>query len=133
MLPEPDRRPAPVSILIVEDEVLIRLLLADELRLAGFSVIEAANADEALAYVKSGGKVDLVFSDIEMPGAINGLALARELRERWPAIPVILTSGSVSSHAAESLGWFIAKPYTLERAVALVIETLGAKPAGAAP
>src|SRR6202034_3122259 len=76
-------------ILVVEDEVLIRVVIAEELRLAGFSVIEAGRADEALTYVKAGEQVDLVFSDIQTPGPLNGVQLAEILRDRYPYITVI--------------------------------------------
>ena len=68
--------PRTVRILVVEDEVLIRALIAEELRLEGFSVIEADRADDALTYIKAGAQVDLVFSDIQTPGSLNGLQLA---------------------------------------------------------
>jgi CheY-like chemotaxis protein len=121
MVPNPDSTTALVYVMVVEDEALVRLLLAERLRESGFSVIEAGRADEALTYIEAGGRVDLVFTDINMPGPINGIDLAREIRIRFPAIPVILTSGA---HREEGLGLFIPKPYELEDAVAAVLEAL---------
>jgi len=121
MVPNPESATASASVMVVEDEALVRLLLAERLRECGFSVIEAARADEALTYIEAGGRVDLVFTDINMPGPINGVDLAREIRIRFPAIHVILTSGA---QRAEGLGLFIAKPYELEDAVAAVLEAL---------
>jgi two-component system, response regulator PdtaR len=94
MVPQPLLRPSTARILVVEDEVLICAVIAEELRAAGFSVIEAGRADEALAYIKAGEQVDLVFSDIQTPGSLNGLQLAKTLRDKYPDIPVILTSGN---------------------------------------
>ncbi len=84
---------APV-ILVVEDEVFIRFDVADFLRESGFDVIEAGSAQEAVEAIASGARVDLVFSDIQMPGAMNGLGLAIFIRANHPGLPVILTSGA---------------------------------------
>jgi two-component system, response regulator PdtaR len=101
------------TILVVEDEPLVRLvgtlLLAD----AGFNVIEASNAEEALRVLEAGSDVRIVFTDVEMPGALDGLGLARCVHERWPAIGVIVTSGRCEP-SREKQGLtelFIAKPY----------------------
>ena len=67
MVPQPLQPARTARILVIEDEVLTRALIAEELRLAGFSVIEADRADDALTYIKAGKQVDLVFSDIQMP------------------------------------------------------------------
>jgi CheY-like chemotaxis protein len=128
MLPELDSSPAAARILIVEDDVLIRAIVADELRSAGFSVVEAASADEALSYLKAGGQTDLVFSDIWMPGSLNGLDLARQLRDKYPSLPIILASGNFSSQNLVDFGLFIRKPYDVEHAVAMVSEALGFEP-----
>ena len=127
MVPRPEEQPGMARILLVEDDVLVRLLIADELRMAGLTVIEAASADEALVYLGAGGHADLVFTDIEMPGTMNGLEMARHLRAWTPALPVILTSGKFMSQNIGGLGLFIAKPYSVEQAVQLVLEQLGAQ------
>jgi len=132
MVPKPEPHPTPAYILIVEDEVLIRVVLADQLRGAGFSVIEASRADEVLTYLKAGGHADLVFSDIQMPGSLNGLQLARQLRQDYPALPIILTSGNISARGVEGLGLFLSKPYDLEEATALIHYALGLEPPGSA-
>ena len=72
------------TILVVEDELLIRLMIADALRAAGFSVIEAMNADEALAVLRAGVSIDLVMTDIRVPGPTDGLGLADTVRPTWP-------------------------------------------------
>ena len=105
--------------------MLIRLVTADAFRESGLAVIEAASADEALAYLGAGGPVDLLFSDIDMPGSLNGLDLARRLKATSPALPVILTSGTFMTQDINPVGLFVSKPYSLERAVMLVLEQLG--------
>src|SRR5437868_148098 len=81
------------TILLVEDEVLIRITLADFLRDSGYRVLEAADVAEAKAMLNAGTPVDLVFSDVSMPGEENGFALAKWLRAHHPRIVVLLTSG----------------------------------------
>jgi DNA-binding NtrC family response regulator len=81
------------TVLVVEDEVLIRLDLADHLRLAGYRVIEASNGDEALTVLQSIDTVSLMISDIRMPGQTDGTALATWVRREMPHVKVILVSG----------------------------------------
>jgi two-component system, response regulator PdtaR len=88
MVPQPLLLPRTARILVVEDEVLIRALIAEELRLEGFSVIEADRADDALTYINAGDQVDLVFSDIQTPGSLDGLQLAEIVRDNYPDIGV---------------------------------------------
>ncbi|MEI9987777.1 MAG: response regulator [Aliidongia sp.] len=78
MVPRPDEQPGQAHILLVEDDVLVRFVVADRLREAGLAVIEAATADEALSYLAAGGRVDLAFTDIEMPGSMNGVGTRRK-------------------------------------------------------
>jgi two-component system, response regulator PdtaR len=106
-------------ILIVEDEVLTRMTLAEELREAGYSVVEAANADAAMAYLNTGDQIDLVFSDVTMPGSMDGLELARRLRVERPALPIILSSAS--SQGVEAV---ITKPYRMERVLSIISKAL---------
>lgn len=127
MSPDAQLSPAPGHVLIVEDDVMIRALLAEELRYAGLRVIEAASADEALSVFHAGAVVDLLFTDVQMPGSMNGVELARRVRAGNPTLPIILTSGAVAQPAGE-LGSFLPKPYDYERAVAIVFEILGLEP-----
>jgi CheY-like chemotaxis protein len=83
----------PLTVLVVEDEVIVRMTIAEYLRDEGYDVIEAGTADEALAVLQRGTDIDLVFTDVRMPGSIDGCELARRVRARWPKLPVILTSG----------------------------------------
>src|SRR5205823_12367259 len=100
------------TILVVEDEVLTRFSIAQELRIAGFAVIEAANAHEAMAVLHSGTAVDAVMTDVHMPGTMDGVALAEAVRGAWPDIKIIVTSGHLSAQAAPGvIDAFFAKPY----------------------
>jgi CheY-like chemotaxis protein len=117
-------------VLVVEDEALIRALIAEELRLEGFSVIEAGRADEALTYIKAGEQVDLVFSDIRMPGLLDGLQLAEILRDKYPDIPVILTSGNAPSSHVVIVEAFVPKPYDVTQTIALMSAILAQKSPG---
>jgi DNA-binding response OmpR family regulator len=104
------------TILVVEDEILIRLFICAYLRDCGFRVIEAANGDEALVALREPGiVVDIIMSDVEMPGSIDGFALARWVREHRPGLPIILVgSAARAASAAADLcesGPMSAKPY----------------------
>src|SRR5579872_1715818 len=88
--------PAPV-VLVVEDEALIRLLAVDLLEEEGFSVLEATDAANALQLLEKREDVSVLFTDIQMPGAMNGLDLAARVHERWPNIRLLLTSGMAPS------------------------------------
>lgn len=125
MLPRSEPKSVAARILVVEDEVLVRVALADALRAAGFSVVEAATADEALSYLQAGGHVDLIFSDINMPGSLDGLELAYRIRDAFPFLAIILTSGYKLAHNLDGFGRFIQKPYDIDHAVAAVREMLG--------
>lgn len=120
--PKPERVPA--CILVVEDNVLVRALVADALRSACYSVVEADSADEALAYLSAGGQVDLLLTDVEMPGRFNGLELARQFHRAHPTSPIVVTSGHVQPEAAEVPSRFIPKPYDPEQVAKIVAEEL---------
>ena len=122
MAPAPKPQKSPACVLVVEDEILIRVLIVDELRAEGFTVVEAATAAEALSYFQAGVQVDLVLSDIGLPGGLNGVDLVQRLRAQAPSLPTVLTSGhSPGVHAADA---FLPKPYDIGQAVALVAALL---------
>jgi two-component system, response regulator PdtaR len=108
------------TILLVEDEALLRMTVADELRIAGFTVVECRSADEAFELVKAGGNFDLLLTDVQMPGARNGLDLAREVAALRPELPVIITSGNLAPSQAEQFDAFLPKPFPIDIAAALV-------------
>jgi two-component system, response regulator PdtaR len=130
MVPQQLLQPRPARILVVEDEVLTRAFIAEELRLTGFSVIEASRADEALTYIKAGERVDLVFSDIQTPGSLDGLQLAETLRDKYPDILVILTSGNAEPKHVGILWTFVPKPYDVTQTIALMSAILAQKSPG---
>jgi two-component system, response regulator PdtaR len=104
------------TVLLVEDEVLIRLMVADELRSQGLQVLEASNADEALAILESSLAVHLLFTDVRMPGRIDGLALAQLAQARFPQIKLIIAS-SRPPEAPPRADAYLNKPYDLDRMV----------------
>ncbi len=130
MVPQPRLRPHTARILVVEDEVLIRAVIAEELRLAGFSVIEAGRADEALIYIEAREQVNLIFSDIQTPGSLDGLQLAEILHDKYPGIPVILTSGNAPATRLGIAQSFVPKPYDVTQTIALISEILAQKSPG---
>lgn len=110
------------TILIVDDDVLVRLVIADYLRECGYKVCEAANADEAVAMLEAPEvSIDIVFSDVQMPGDMDGFGLARWIRANHPGVHVILTSGvDRSADIAATLceaGPLLEKPYSPESVV----------------
>jgi CheY-like chemotaxis protein len=110
-------------ILVVEDEVLVRMTLVDVLEDAGFRVIEAAHADEALTVLKAVSDIQAVVTDVEMPrGSINGFELARKVRADWLSIGVLIASGRAAPKAGDlpDGALFIGKPVHPETLVHLL-------------
>ena len=124
--PEAPPNEARPCVLVVEDELLIRMLLSEGLRDEGFQVIEACNADEALMILDT-GQTDIIISDVRMPGALDGLGLLRLVRQRFAALPVIVTSGHLEPREAlnEGASRFVTKPYTVEDVIYEVRQVLG--------
>jgi len=102
------------AVLVVEDEPFLRFLAADALEEKGFAVAEATNAENALRVLESRNDIMLVFTDIALPGELDGMDLVRQIQQRWPHIQLILTSGNQRPHPEEMPkdGRFIAKPYS---------------------
>lgn len=115
-----------VRILVVEDEIFIRLTLSDRLREAEFDVVEAVNGDEALEILKAGVPFDLVLSDVRMPGSTDGLALLRFIKNYMGDVPVIITSGHLDNDTAFATGAlnFLAKPFLTDEVVNIVKEEI---------
>jgi len=101
------------AVLIVEDEPLVRIGAVNIIEDAGFEVIEAASADEAIRILECRSDVRVVFTDIHMPGSMDGLKLAHAVRNRWPPIKIIVTSGRdlIADQVLPEGGRFFAKPY----------------------
>ncbi len=112
-------------VLVVEDEVVVRALLSDELRAANLRVVEAANADEAWAYLQSGGKADLMLSDVRMPGSMDGIELRRRVRAEFPAIKIVITSGNIGPVIPGDVDAFLPKPYSFTKAIDVVLNLIG--------
>lgn len=108
----------PATILIVEDDPILRFTLGMELSQGGFAVREAASADEAETVLGTGAAIDLIVTDIEMPGARNGLALAKYVRAFHPHIRVIVVSGIVPEEGIVGIAdAFFGKPYDVDRII----------------
>lgn len=125
------RETRPPTILVVEDEFLIGAMLSDRLQECGFRVLEASSADEAVAIVENiDVPIDLVLTDIRMPGSMDGLGLAKWLKANRPMMPVILASGHArKTDVAKELcanQTFFEKPYDLEAVVAHIRTTTSA-------
>ncbi|MBR1269761.1 response regulator [Bradyrhizobium sp. AUGA SZCCT0222] len=104
---------SPTIVLIVEDDTLLRMCVAEIVEEAGFAVIEAADADAAMALLESRLDIALLLTDIDMPGSMNGLQLAHAVRNRWPPIKILVVSGQVRLQPFElpQDSCFLPKPY----------------------
>ena len=91
----PDHSAVPAVVLIVEDEMLLRMRAVDMVEDAGFTPVEAIDADQAVKILESRSDIALMFSDIQMPGSMDGLGLAQTVHTRWPPIKIILVSGAL--------------------------------------
>ena len=102
------------SILVIEDEPLIRMAVADDLRDAGFHTLEAANAEDALEILAAEASIAAIFTDIDLHGKVDGLKLAWTVQDRWPDVKIIITSGKrrIERTEAPDSSLFLPKPYT---------------------
>jgi DNA-binding response OmpR family regulator len=112
------------TVLLVEDEPIIRMGTADHIRSQGYAVIEAGTCDRAMDMIRSGKAVDIVVTDVQMPGQHDGIALALWTRRNFPAIRLIIVSGATSGAVAPDLlgeeGWIMPKPYRYGEVVARI-------------
>jgi CheY-like chemotaxis protein len=101
-------------VLVVEDEMFLRMNAVDMIESVGFEVLEAGTADEAIRILETRNDIRIVFTDIQMPGSMDGLKLARAVSGRWPPIKIVATSGqvNVSEDDLPEGGRFLPKPYT---------------------
>ena len=104
---------SPIYVLVVEDEFLSRLHAVSLVEEAGYKAVEASNAEEAIAVLEARKDIRIVFTDIDMPGTMDGLKLAHAIRTRWPPIELIVTSGHfhLSDDDMPERGQFFPKPY----------------------
>ena len=115
------------TVMVVEDDVLIRSVFAEELRERGLCVVEAASGDEAWHILGAGIVIDLVFSDIVMPGSMDGNELARRLNASEPMIKILLTSGNSTVSPDVRIEHFLPKPYQPYLAIEIILRSLGLK------
>jgi CheY-like chemotaxis protein len=111
------------TILVVEDEVIVRLMIAEELRAAGFVVLEAVNASEAITILEL-GNIGLVFTDLRMPGPMDGVDLAELVRTYHPDVRIITTSGHDVSRVQELSDAHFVKPYDVDAVIKCVARLL---------
>jgi two-component system, response regulator PdtaR len=123
MQPSACKRPV---VLIVEDEFLVRMDTRAALETAGFDVLEAGDADEAIAILSARNDIRLIFTDVQMPGSMDGLKLAHFVRDRWPPVKVVATSGHAritDSDLPEGVR-FVPKPYSAAEITATLRELI---------
>jgi two-component system, response regulator PdtaR len=110
------------AILVVEDEALIRMNAVQMMEDAGYVAMEASNADDAIAILKRRQDIGAVFTDINMSGSSSGMKLAHAIRDRWPPIYLIVTSGVPAEQELPIGAHFVRKPYENARVIALLHE-----------
>jgi len=122
-----DQSVAPPVILVVEDEMLPRMRAIDMVEDAGYTSVEAVDADEALAVLESRSDIALLLTDIQMPGSMDGLKLAHAVRKRWPPIKIILVSGQLKSANIDipANSSFLEKPLEAKKILAQMRRLLG--------
>ena len=116
------------NVLVVEDEMILRMRAVDIVEDAGFNPVEAINADQAIAILESRSDISVLFTDIQMPGSIDGLKLAHAVHDRWPSIKIILVSGQVKPADTErpADSRFFGKPLAVEQMIAELKDMMSA-------
>ena len=114
----------PSVVLVVEDEGLVRMIAVDMLQDEGYTVLEVATADDAWPLLEDRSDIGVLFTDVNMPGHMDGLTLATRVAERWPHIRLIVTSGrcGLSTHELPDNGQFVQKPYRHSDLVSAIIQ-----------
>jgi CheY-like chemotaxis protein len=122
-----DHSTLPAVVLVVEDEMLLRLRAVDMVEDAGYTAVEAVDADQAVAILESRSDIALMFTDIQMPGSMDGLGLARAVRDRWPPIKIIVVSGQLklSSLDIPADSRFFGKPLEAGNMIAQMRSMIG--------
>ena len=120
--------PGPTTVLVVEDEMVLRMRAVDIVEDAGFRAVEAVSADQALLILEQRSDISMLFSDIQMPGTMDGLKLAHAVNERWPKIKIILVSGQITPTDAETPpeSKFFGKPIQAAQMIAELQSMIGA-------
>ena len=122
-----DHSATPPVVLVVEDEMLLRMRAVDMVEDAGYASLEAVDADEAVAILESRPDIAMLFTDIQLPGSIDGLKLAHAVHERWPPIKIILVSGQLkpSSIDIPPNSRFFGKPLEADEMIAEIKGMIG--------
>jgi len=122
-----DHSSAPAVVLVVEDEMLLRMRAVDMVEDAAFTSVEAVNADEAVAILESRSDIALLLTDIQMPGSMDGLKLAHAVHERWPPIRIILVSGQLRPASIDipADSRFFGKPLEAKEMIAEMQDMIG--------
>jgi two-component system, response regulator PdtaR len=108
------------TVLVVEDEVLVREVIVEQLEDEGFMVLSAKDAGQALFLLEARDDIRLIFTDIDMPGSMDGLQLAAAVRNRWPPVHIIVTTGKTNPPELPANALFIHKPYLARNVVAAI-------------
>jgi CheY-like chemotaxis protein len=122
-----DRSSVPAVVLVVEDEMLLRMRAVDIVEDAGYTSVEAVDADQAVAILESRADIALLLTDIQMPGSMDGLGLAHSVHDRWPPIKIILVSGQLklANIAIPAGSRFFGKPLEAKVMIALMQGMIG--------
>jgi CheY-like chemotaxis protein len=122
-----DHSPVPAVVLVVEDDMLLRMRAVDMVEDAGYTSVEAVDADEAVAILESRSDIALLFTDIQMPGSMDGLKLAHAVHDRWPPIKIILVSGQLKLASIDipANSRFFGKPLVAEVMIAQMQSMIG--------
>jgi len=129
------RRLMPTTVLVVENEALVRLEVADRLARSGLIVLAASDADEAIDLLDAHPEIEVLFTDIRMPGSMDGIRLAHHVRDRWPPVRIIVASGMIETDLSQLPGdsIFLAKPYGPESLAGALAHLMNAGPRPAGP
>lgn len=109
-------------VLVVEDEAFVNWTTCEALTDAGYEAIAASNADEAIEILESRSDIDVLFTDVDMPGSLDGIRLAAAVRDRWPPVHIIVTSGKHTPAKLPERAVFVPKPYRHDK----IVDTLAA-------
>lgn len=115
-------------VLVVEDEALLRMNAVEMIEDAGFQALDAADADEAITILETRDDIRVVFTDIDMPGSMDGIKLAQAVRGRWPPVKIVATSGHFRLKAGDlpEDGRFLPKPYDFAQVTGIIREVIEA-------
>ena len=123
------KKRSPPTVLIVEDEPMTRMAAADAITDTGLETREAGDAKEALQVLDNHSDIGILFTDIDMPGPMDGLGLAEQVHKDWPAVELIVTSGATTVKDSDlpDNGTFISKPYRATRLIEVVKQKLASE------